>query len=142
MEVWALEAYSASHILQEMITIKSDDVAGRTQVYEAIVKNAPIRKPNIPESFNVLIKELQAIGLDVKLLDAEELMNEEELIENRYNDIVTIEKKLEAEVPEEKPAKKTVKKKTAPKKAEKSEETPVQEDQAEEVKPEEKSEEK
>ncbi len=142
MEVWALEAYSASHILQEMITIKSDDVAGRTQVYEAIVKNAPIRKPNIPESFNVLIKELQAIGLDVKLLDAEELMNEEELIENRYNDIVTIEKKLEAEVPEEKPAKKTAKKKPAPKKAEKSEETPVQEDQVEEVKSEEKSEEK
>ena len=116
MEVWALEAYSASHILQEMITIKSDDVAGRTQVYEAIVKNAPIRKPNIPESFNVLIKELQAIGLDVKLLDAQELMNEEELIENRYNDIVTIEKKLEAEKPEEKPAKKTAKKKPAAKK--------------------------
>ena len=139
MEVWALEAYSASHILQEMITIKSDDVAGRTQVYEAIVKNAPIRKPNIPESFNVLIKELQAIGLDVKLLDAEELMNEEELIENRYNDIVTIEKKLEAEKPEEKPAKKTAKKKTAPKKTvekaeEKSEETPVQEDKTEEQK--------
>ena len=137
MEVWALEAYSASHILQEMITIKSDDVAGRTQVYEAIVKNAPIRKPNIPESFNVLIKELQAIGLDVKLLDAQELMNEEELIENRYNDIVTIEKKLEAEKPEEKPAKKTTKKKAAPKKSEavkeektedvKTEEAPVQE---------------
>lgn len=65
MEVWALEAYAASNILQEMITIKSDDVAGRTQAYEAIVKNAPIKKPNIPESFNVLIKELQAIGLDV-----------------------------------------------------------------------------
>lgn len=65
MEVWALEAYAASNILQEMITIKSDDVTGRTQAYEAIVKNAPIKKPNIPESFNVLIKELQAIGLDI-----------------------------------------------------------------------------
>jgi DNA-directed RNA polymerase subunit beta len=61
MEVWALEAYAASNILQEMITIKSDDVAGRTQAYEAIVKNSTIKKPNIPESFNVLLKELQAI---------------------------------------------------------------------------------
>jgi DNA-directed RNA polymerase subunit beta len=77
MEVWALEAYAASNILQEMITIKSDDVAGRTQAYEAIVKNMPIKKPNIPESFNVLIKELQAIGLDVGLLDKEELAETE-----------------------------------------------------------------
>lgn len=90
MEVWALEAYAASNILQEVITIKSDDVAGRTQAYEAIVKNAPIRKPNIPESFNVLIKELQAIGLDVSLLDQEELDITEREIEEKYEEIIHI----------------------------------------------------
>ena len=97
MEVWALEAYAASHILQEMITIKSDDVAGRTQAYEAIVKKAPIKKPNIPESFNVLIKELQAIWLDVDLLDQEEMDTRELEMENEYKKIVEIEKKMEAE---------------------------------------------
>lgn len=94
MEVWALEAYAASHILQEMITIKSDDVAGRTQAYEAIVKNAPIKKPNIPESFNVLIKELQSIGLDVGLLDNEELSMREKEAEERYERIIEIENKV------------------------------------------------
>lgn len=97
MEVWALEAYAASNILQEMITIKSDDVAGRTQAYEAIVKNAHIKKPNIPESFNVLIKELQAIGLDVNLLDREELDTQETLIEEKYREIVAIENKADSE---------------------------------------------
>ncbi len=92
MEVWALEAYAASNILQEMITIKSDDVAGRTQAYEAIVKNAPIKKPNIPESFNVLIKELQAIGLDVGLLDNEELDYIEWEAAERYEEIIELEK--------------------------------------------------
>ena len=87
MEVWALEAYAASNILQEMITIKSDDVAGRTQAYEAIVKNAPIKKPNIPESFNVLLKELQSIWLNLDLLDAEELKARESEILDRYNQI-------------------------------------------------------
>jgi len=96
MEVWALEAYAASNILQEMITIKSDDVAGRTQAYEAIVKNLPIKKPNIPESFNVLIKELQAIGLDVGLLDAEELKQTEGLARQRYEQIIELEKLAEA----------------------------------------------
>ena len=67
MEVWALEAYGATHLLQEMLTYKSDDVNGRTKVYEAIVKGRPIPKPGIPESFNVLLKELQGLGLDVKL---------------------------------------------------------------------------
>jgi len=67
MEVWALEAYGASHILQEMLTYKSDDVAGRTKVYESIVKGYDIPKPGIPESFNVLVRELQGLGLDVKL---------------------------------------------------------------------------
>ena len=93
MEVWALEAYAASNILQEMITIKSDDVAGRTQAYEAIVKNAPIKKPNIPESFNVLIKELQAIGLDVGLLDNEELHYNEAEAAERYEKIIELEQK-------------------------------------------------
>lgn len=94
MEVWALEAYAASNILQEMITIKSDDVAGRTQAYEAIVKNMPIKKPNIPESFNVLIKELQSIGLDVELLDREELSTREKEIQERYDKIIEIENKI------------------------------------------------
>ena len=67
MEVWALEGYGASHILQEILTIKSDDVAGRAKVYEAIVKGENIQEPNIPESFNVLIKELQGLGLDIKI---------------------------------------------------------------------------
>lgn len=94
MEVWALEAYAASNILQEMITIKSDDVAGRTQAYEAIVKNMPIKKPNIPESFNVLIKELQAIGLDVSLLDKEELQENEAQARERYERIIELEKSI------------------------------------------------
>lgn len=91
MEVWALEAYAASNILQEMITIKSDDVAGRTQAYEAIVKWTTIKKPNIPESFNVLIKELQAINLNVELLDNEELSQKEEDIATRYEKIANIQ---------------------------------------------------
>jgi len=68
MEVWALEAYGAAHTLQEMLTIKSDDVVGRSKAYESIVKGEPIRKPSTPESFNVLVKELQALGLKVDLL--------------------------------------------------------------------------
>ena len=67
MEVWALEGYGAAHILQEILTVKSDDVAGRAKVYEAIVKGENLLEPNIPESFNVLIKELQGLGLDVKI---------------------------------------------------------------------------
>jgi DNA-directed RNA polymerase subunit beta len=68
MEVWALEAYGASHILQEMLTVKSDDVQGRSRIYEAIVKGENTPDPGIPESFNVLMKELQSLGLDVQLL--------------------------------------------------------------------------
>lgn len=94
MEVWALEAYAASNILQEMITIKSDDIAGRTQAYEAIVKNMPIKKPNIPESFNVLLKELQSIWLDLELLDKEELAAKEDEIMARYEEIIKIEHKV------------------------------------------------
>lgn len=71
MEVWALEAYGAAHTLQEVLTIKSDDMVGRNKCYEAILKNRPIPKPNMPESFRVLIKELQALAIDVRLLDKE-----------------------------------------------------------------------
>ncbi|MCB0746556.1 MAG: DNA-directed RNA polymerase subunit beta [Ignavibacteriae bacterium] len=67
MEVWALEGYGAAHILQEILTVKSDDVTGRAKTYEAIVKGENLGKPNIPESFNVLIKELQGLGLDIKI---------------------------------------------------------------------------
>ena len=71
MEVWALEAYGAAHVLQEMITIKSDDVVGRVKVYEALVKGTPIPASGVPESFRVLMKEFQALGLDMTVLDSE-----------------------------------------------------------------------
>ncbi|MCI8635837.1 MAG: DNA-directed RNA polymerase subunit beta [Eubacterium sp.] len=79
MEVWALEAYGASYTLQEILTVKSDDVVGRVKTYEAIIKGDNIPEPGIPESFKVLLKELQSLGLDVKVLDDE--MNEVELME-------------------------------------------------------------
>ena len=69
MEVWALEAYGASHVLQEILTVKSDDTIGRVKTYEAIVKGENIPEPGVPESFKVLIKELQSIALDIKVLD-------------------------------------------------------------------------
>ncbi|HRH32751.1 MAG TPA: DNA-directed RNA polymerase subunit beta [bacterium] len=69
MEVWALEAYGAAHSLQEILTIKSDDVTGRSKAYEAIIKGEVIKKLNVPESFNVLVRELKGLGLDVELLD-------------------------------------------------------------------------
>ncbi|QIE79734.1 DNA-directed RNA polymerase subunit beta [Weissella confusa] len=72
MEVWALEAYGAAHTLQEILTYKSDDVVGRVKTYEAIVKGDQIPKPGVPESFRVLVKELQALGLDMKVLDADD----------------------------------------------------------------------
>ena len=68
MEVWALEAYGASNVLQEILTVKSDDVVGRVKTYEAIVKGQPIAEPGIPESFKVLVKELQSLGLDIRIL--------------------------------------------------------------------------
>tara|TARA_B110000879_G_C11082114_1_gene475289 strand:- start:573 stop:1292 length:720 start_codon:yes stop_codon:yes gene_type:complete len=71
MEVWALEAYGAAYTLQEMLTVKSDDVAGRTKVYESIVKGEDNFEAGIPESFNVLIKEIRSLGLNIQLLDAE-----------------------------------------------------------------------
>ena len=71
MEVWALYAYGAAHVLQEMITTKSDDVVGRVKVYESLVKGTPLPKPGVPESFRVLIKEFQALGLDITVLNDE-----------------------------------------------------------------------
>ncbi|HYB99336.1 MAG TPA: DNA-directed RNA polymerase subunit beta [Candidatus Limnocylindrales bacterium] len=72
MEVWALEAYGAAYTLQEMLTVKSDDVAGRTRMYEAIVKNENTLEPGLPESFNVMVKELQSLALDVQLVEGQE----------------------------------------------------------------------
>jgi len=71
MEVWAMEAYGASYTLQEFLTVKSDDVAGRTRIYESIVKGEHTFEPGLPESFNVLVKELQSLGLDVELVEEE-----------------------------------------------------------------------
>ena len=79
MEVWALEAYGASYTLQEILTVKSDDVIGRVKTYEAIIKGDNIPEPGIPESFKVLLKELQSLGLDVRVLD--ENREEVELME-------------------------------------------------------------
>ena len=79
MEVWALEAYGASYTLQEILTVKSDDVIGRVKTYEAIIKGENIPEPGIPESFKVLLKELQSLGLDVKVLD--ENQNEIDIME-------------------------------------------------------------
>ena len=79
MEVWALEAYGAAYTLQEILTVKSDDVVGRVKTYEAIIKGENIPEPGVPESFKVLLKELQSLGLDVKVLDEDR--NEVELIE-------------------------------------------------------------
>jgi DNA-directed RNA polymerase subunit beta len=85
MEVWAMEAYGAAYSLQEFLTVKSDDVLGRTRMYEAIVKGENVLEAGLPESFNVLLKELQALALDVELLD-EDRVNEEETkrVEKRF----------------------------------------------------------
>ena len=82
MEVWALEAYGAAYTLQEMLTVKSDDVVGRVKTYEAIVKGENIPKPGIPEGFKVLIKELQSLGLDVRLYNNEKELELKENIED------------------------------------------------------------
>jgi len=76
MEVWALEAYGAAYTLQEMLTVKSDDVAGRTKVYEAIVRGDDTFEAGIPESFNVLVKEMRSLGLNVELTSTKKLPHE------------------------------------------------------------------
>ena len=84
MEVWALEAYGSAYTLQEILTVKSDDIVGRVKTYESIVKGENVPKPGIPESFKVLIKELQSLSLDVKVLDGND--NEIELKESVDDD--------------------------------------------------------
>ncbi len=87
MEVWALEAYGAAHTLQEMLTIKSDDVIGRSKAYESIVKGEPIRKPSTPESFNVLVHELRALGMNVNLRsEMEESVDFDAIVEEDMED--------------------------------------------------------
>jgi len=83
MEVWALEAYGAAYTLQEILTVKSDDVVGRVKTYEAIVKGKNVPQPNIPESFKVLVKELQSLALDVRILDKD---NEEIDLKQTFED--------------------------------------------------------
>jgi len=87
MEVWALEAYGAAATLQEMLTIKSDDVYGRAKAYESIIKDEAIVGPKLPESFNVLVKELQGLGLRVDLLDEseDEIIDAEQVIGSVIN---------------------------------------------------------
>jgi len=100
MEVWALEAYGAAYTLQEMLTIKSDDVIGRSKAYEAIVKNEQIRRASIPESFNVLVKELQALGLKVDLIKFKEEIALEERITMEEGEVekVELESRVDAEL--------------------------------------------
>jgi len=82
MEVWALEAYGASYTLQEILTVKSDDITGRTKTYEAIVKGESVPEAGVPESFKVLVKELQSLALDVRIFsDTNELLEFKESIE-------------------------------------------------------------
>jgi DNA-directed RNA polymerase subunit beta len=80
MEVWALEAYGAASTLQEMLTIKSDDVYGRSKAYESIIKKTEIVGPKVPESFNVLVKELQGLGLKVDLISSDLLIDAEDVL--------------------------------------------------------------
>jgi DNA-directed RNA polymerase subunit beta len=86
MEVWALEAYGAANILQEILTVKSDDVTGRVKTYEAIVKGDPIVEPGVPESFKVLVKELQSLGINVEVLNEEE--QEIRFVEDSGSDVL------------------------------------------------------
>ena len=97
MEVWALEAYGAAYTLQEILTVKSDDIVGRVKTYEAIVKGENIPEPGIPESFKVLIKEMQSLCLDIKVLDenSEEIEIKEE---TEADGIAAIERMVDREI--------------------------------------------
>ncbi len=99
MEVWALEAYGAAHSLQEMLTIKSDDVIGRSKAYEAIIKGEEIQKPQIPASFYVLVKELQSLGLNVEMLNSNDL-SRRKASALPSAPVEKIEEKIEIEAPE------------------------------------------
>ena len=91
MEVWALEAYGAAYTLQEILTYKSDDVVGRVKTYEAIVKGEPIPKPGVPESFRVLVKELQSLGLDMRVLDIDDQEIELRDMDDEDDDLITVD---------------------------------------------------
>ncbi len=91
MEVWALEAYGAAYTLQEILTYKSDDVVGRVKTYEAIVKGEPIPKPGVPESFRVLVKELQSLGLDMKVLDSDKHEIELRDMDDDEDDVMNVD---------------------------------------------------
>jgi len=105
MEVWALEAYGAAYTLQEILTVKSDDVVGRVKTYEAIVKGENVPEPGVPESFKVLIKELQSLGMDVKIMSGEdkeiEMRDTEDDEEVHQSDALSIDKDLSTEAIEE-----------------------------------------
>jgi DNA-directed RNA polymerase subunit beta len=94
MEVWALEAYGAAYTLQEILTVKSDDIVGRVKTYEAIVKGENVPRPGIPESFKVLIKELQSLGLDMKVYAAN---NEEINLKDTEDDVMPSPRIIESE---------------------------------------------
>lgn len=100
MEVWALEAYGAAYTLQEMLTVKSDDIVGRVKTYEAIVKGENIPEPGVPEGFKVLVKELQSLGLDIKLLseDNRELELKENIDEGIDFNSIKDDPKIEEEL--------------------------------------------
>ena len=122
MEVWALEAYGAAYTLQEILTVKSDDVVGRVKTYEAIVKGQPVPQPGIPEAFRVLMKELQSLGLDMRVQDkdgneidikqnyddddvgfdhSELSIGDDVMVESELNDDYSIEDVEDAEGPED-----------------------------------------
>ncbi|MNT12659.1 DNA-directed RNA polymerase subunit beta [compost metagenome] len=90
MEVWAIEAYGAAYSLQEFLTVKSDDVAGRTRMYESIVKGENILEPGLPESFNVLVKELQSLALNVELVESDILRDDSDLMGDGSEDVVDV----------------------------------------------------
>ncbi|HAE91061.1 MAG TPA: DNA-directed RNA polymerase subunit beta, partial [Tissierella sp.] len=98
MEVWALEAYGAAHTLQEILTVKSDDIVGRVKTYEAVVKGENIPEPGIPESFKVLIKELQSLSLDMKIISEDKTEIEiQESVDDELSDLETISEELAGE---------------------------------------------
>ena len=100
MEVWALYAYGAANVLQEMMTIKSDDVVGRVKVYEALVKGTPIPKSGVPESFRVLIKEFQALGLDITVRNENGEYTEVKDLEEAEKDIYLLDEEPSEKIPE------------------------------------------
>jgi DNA-directed RNA polymerase subunit beta len=117
MEVWALEAYGAAHSLQEMLTIKSDDVIGRAKAYEAIIKGEEIQKPQVPASFAVLVRELQSLMLNVEVIEDQAQMDKIEagrsLLETESISLDTPDDIIEKEIPAEKTGKKEIKKEAA-----------------------------